>query len=248
MQTQQTTIDPAEVAKFEAMAAEWWDPNGKFKPLHMLNPCRLDYITAQIAAQFGRDLTAPRPFEGLRILDIGCGGGLLSEPMARLGATVIGADAAERNLPVARLHAEQSGLEIDYRHVSAEVLAEAGEKFDVVLNMEVVEHVADPQAYLDACRALLKIGGIMVCSTINRNAKSFAVAIVGAEHVMRWLPKGTHEWKKFITPDELCDLITKAGLEPVDKKGFVFNPIMWRWSLSDRDLSVNYVTTSVRQV
>jgi ubiquinone biosynthesis O-methyltransferase len=243
----QTTINPDEVAKFEAMAAEWWDPTGKFKPLHMMNPVRLDYITTQIAAEFGRDLSTDKPFEGLRLLDIGCGGGLLSEPMARLGATVIGADAAERNLPVARLHAEQSGLEIDYRHTTAEALAEAGEKFDVVLNMEVVEHVADPLAYLTACQALLKHGGLMICSTLNRNPKSYAMAIFGAEVVMRWLPKGTHEWKKFITPDELFDLITKAGLEPVDRKGFVFNPVLWKWSISARDLSVNYVTTSIKK-
>ena len=242
-----TTIDAAEVAKFEAMAAEWWDPAGKFKPLHEMNPCRLDYITRQIAAEFGRDLAAPDPFKGLRLLDIGCGGGLLSEPMARLGATVVGADVAARNIPVAQIHAEQSGLAIDYRHTSAEALAEAGEAFDVVLNMEVVEHVADPLAYLTACQTLLKPGGLMICSTLNRNAKSFAMAIVGAEWIMRWLPKGTHDWRKFITPDELTDLIRRAGLDPVDRTGLVFNPVSWRWSLSDRDLSVNYVTASVKR-
>lgn len=246
MQAASTTIDPAEIAKFEAMATEWWDPAGKFKPLHMLNPCRLDYITSQIASEFERDLTTSLPFAGLRILDIGCGGGLLAEPMARLGATVVGADAAEGNLVVARLHAEQSGLEIDYRHDTAEALAAAGEQFDAVLNMEVVEHVADPLAYLTACHDLLRPGGLMVCSTINRNPKSFLVAIVGAEVVMRWLPKGTHQWEKFITPDELYALVRDAGLEPVDRKGFVFNPLGWTWSLSERDLSVNYVTTSVR--
>ncbi|KPQ06884.1 MAG: bifunctional 2-polyprenyl-6-hydroxyphenyl methylase / 3-demethylubiquinone-9 3-methyltransferase Ubi [Rhodobacteraceae bacterium HLUCCA12] len=241
-----TTIDPAEIAKFEAMAAEWWDPHGKFKPLHMLNPCRLDYITSQIAAEFDRDLSHPLPFQGLRILDIGCGGGLLSEPMARLGATVVGADAAERNILVARIHAEQSGLEIDYRHTTAEGMAANGETFDAVLNMEVVEHVADPLAYLTACHDLLKPGGLMVCSTLNRNAKSFAMAIVGAEYVLRWLPKGTHDWCKFITPDELYDLLRRAGLTPVDRKGMVFNPLTREWSLSARDLSVNYVTASTR--
>ncbi|MGY6409591.1 MAG: bifunctional 2-polyprenyl-6-hydroxyphenol methylase/3-demethylubiquinol 3-O-methyltransferase UbiG [Alkalilacustris sp.] len=240
------TTDPAEIAKFEAMAAEWWNPEGKFKPLHMLNPCRLEYITSQIAGEFDRDLSQPKPFAGLRILDIGCGGGLLSEPMARLGADVVGADPAPRNIPVARIHAEQSGLTIDYRVTTAEELAAAGERFDVVLNMEVVEHVPDPASYLAACRALLKPGGLMVCSTLNRNPKSYVMAIVGAEYVMRWLPKGTHEWKKFITPDELYDLIRGAGLEPVDRKGFVFNPVRWSWSLSDRDLSVNYVTASIR--
>ena len=242
-----STIDPGEVAKFEAMAAEWWNPTGKFKPLHMLNPCRLDYITTQIAAEFDRDLTAPKPFAGLRLLDIGCGGGLLSEPMARLGAKVVGADAAPRNIPVAQLHAEQSGLTIDYRHTTAEDLAAAGEQFDVVLNMEVVEHVADPLAYLTACQTLLKPGGLMICSTLNRNPKSYLMAIVGAEQVMRWLPKGTHDWAKFITPDELYDLIRKAGLDPVDRKGMVFNPLSWGWSLSSRDLSVNYVTSSVKR-
>lgn len=243
----QTTIDPAEVAKFEAMATEWWDPQGKFKPLHEMNPCRLDYITSQIAAEFDRDLTKPLPFTGLRILDIGCGGGLLSEPMARLGAQVVGADAAPRNIPVAQLHAAQMGLTIDYRNVAAEDLAAAGEQFDVVLNMEVVEHVADPLAYLTACQTLLRSGGLMICSTLNRNAKSFAMAIVGAEWVMRWLPKGTHDWRKFITPDELASLITEAGLSVVDRKGMVFNPVAWRWSLSARDLSVNYVTASVKK-
>ena len=241
-----STIDAAEIEKFQAMAAEWWNPQGKFKPLHMLNPCRLDYITTQIAAEFGRDLKAARPFDGLRILDIGCGGGLLSEPMARLGAAVVGADAAERNIPVARLHADEQGLDIDYRHTTAEALATEGEVFDAVLNMEVVEHVVDPSAYLAACHDLMKPGGLMVCSTINRNPKSFAMAIVGAEVVMRWLPRGTHDWNRFITPDELYDLLGRAGLDPVDRKGFVFNPLTWSWSLSDRDLSVNYVTTSLR--
>ncbi len=242
-----TTTDSAEIEKFQAMAAEWWDPNGKFKPLHMLNPCRLDYITSQIAAEFDRDLSKPEPFAGLRILDIGCGGGLLSEPMARLGAEVVGADAAERNIPVARVHAEEQELNIDYRHTTAEALASDGEQFDAILNMEVVEHVADPLAYLTACHDLLKPGGLMTCSTLNRNPKSFVMAIIGAEHVMRWLPKGTHDWKKFITPDELYKLLSDAGLDPVDKKGFVFNPLGWSWSLSERDLSVNYVTTSLRR-
>lgn len=246
MQTATNTIDDAEIAKFEAMAAEWWDLEGKFKPLHMLNPCRLDYITSQIAAEYGRDLDAPLPFEGLRILDIGCGGGLLCEPMARLGAVVVGVDAAPRNIPVAQVHAEQSGLQIDYRVGTAEAMVAAGEQFDVVLNMEVVEHVADPLGFLTACQQLLKPGGLHICSTINRNPKSFAMAIVGAEWVMRWLPKGTHEFAKFITPDELFDLLQKAGLDPVDSKGFQFNPVMWNWRISDRDLSVNYVTAATK--
>jgi len=245
MQAHQTTVDPAEIEKFQAMAAEWWDPNGKFKPLHMLNPCRLDYITNQIAGEFDRDIKAPAPFSGLRILDIGCGGGLLAEPMARLGAEIVGADAAERNIPVAQVHAEQSGLKIDYRCTTAEAMAATGEQFDVVLNMEVVEHVASPIDYLTACRELLNPGGLHICSTLNRNPKSYVMAIIGAEHVMRWLPKGTHEWSKFITPDELFELLRNAGLDPVDRKGFVFNPIAWDWSLSAKDLSVNYVTASL---
>jgi 2-polyprenyl-6-hydroxyphenyl methylase/3-demethylubiquinone-9 3-methyltransferase len=245
--TQSTgTVDPAEIARFEAMAAEWWDPHGKFRPLHMLNPCRLDYVIDQVAAEFGRDPKRPRPFEGLRLLDIGCGGGLLAEPMARLGAAVVGVDAAAGNIPVARLHAGQSGLSIDYRVGTAEALAAAGESFDVVLNMEVVEHVPDPAAYLAACAALLRPGGLMVASTINRTARSFALAIVGAERVLRWLPRGTHDWRRFITPDELFALLRGAGLEPVDRKGFVFDPLAWTWRISDRDLAVNYVTASVK--
>lgn len=243
-----TTVDPSEIAKFEAMAAEWWDLNGKFKPLHMMNPVRLDYITSQIATEFGRDLSTPKPFDGLRILDIGCGGGLLCEPMARLGATIVGADAAERNISVAKVHAAKSGLDIDYRHTTAEALAAASEQFDAVLNMEVIEHVADPQAFLTACQNLLKPGGIHICSTINRNAKSFAMAIVGAEYVMRWLPKGTHEWQKFITPDELFSYLQQAGMTPVDRKGFVFNFAQFTWSTSDSDLSVNFVTAATKPV
>ena len=246
MQNVQTTVDPAEVAKFEAMAAEWWDLEGKFKPLHMLNPTRLDYITSQIASEFERDLSAPVPFNGLRILDIGCGGGLLCEPMARLGAEIVGADAAAGNIPVAKVHAEQSGLTIDYRHTTAEDMAAAGEQFDVVLNMEVIEHVADPSSFLTACTQLLKPEGLHICSTINRNPKSFAMAIIGAEFIMRWLPKGTHEFEKFITPDELFTLLSQAGLNPVDRKGFKFDFLGWSWSISDRDLSVNYVTAALK--
>ncbi len=242
-----SSIDPEEVARFEAMAAEWWDPKGKFKPLHMLNPCRLDYITTQIAAQFGRDLRHPSPFNGLRLLDIGCGGGLLCEPMTRLGAEVIGADAAAGTLSVARLHAEQSGLEIDYRHCAAEDLAAAGESFDIVLAMEIVEHVAVPQDFVTTCAALLKPGGLMICSTLNRTIRSYVMAIVGAERVMRWLPVGTHAWSRFITPDALYDLARNAGLDPIDRRGMVFNPLGWNWSLSDRDLSVNYAIAAAKR-
>ena len=238
--------DPSEIAKFEAMAAEWWDPKGKFKPLHMMNPIRLGYITTQIATEFGRDLKSPRPFEGLRLLDIGCGGGLLSEPMARLGAQVVGADAAPKNIEVARLHADQVGLDIDYRAETAEALLAAGESFDAVLAMEIVEHVAEPPAFVQACHDLLRPGGVLVMSTLNRTARSFAAAIVGAEWVMRWLPKGTHEWSRFITPEELAAMMHASGLKVVDRRGMVFNPLSWGWSLSDRDMSVNYAATGVR--
>jgi len=242
-----TTIDQVEVDRFSAMAAEWWDPTGKFKPLHKINPVRLAYIRDRVCAHYGRDPKAHRPLEGLRFLDIGCGGGLLSEPVARMGANVLGADASERNIGIASTHAAQTGVAVDYRAVTAESLAEAGETFDVVLNMEVVEHVASPIDYLTACRMLLKPGGLMICSTLNRNAKSFMMAIVGAEWVMRWLPKGTHDWAKFITPDELYGLLRQAGLDPVDRQGMVFNPLGWSWSLSATDLSVNYVTASVKR-
>jgi 2-polyprenyl-6-hydroxyphenyl methylase / 3-demethylubiquinone-9 3-methyltransferase len=240
------TVDPGEIARFEAMAEAWWDPEGPFRPLHRMNPCRLGYVVDQVMAQHGRDPRSRRALEGLRVLDIGCGGGLLAEPMARLGAEVVGVDASERNVSVARAHARQAGLDIDYRATTAEALADAGEGFDAVLNMEVVEHVADAQGYLDACARLLRPRGIMVTSTINRNAKSWLMAIVGAEHVLRWLPRGTHQGSKFVRPDELFSTLSKAGLEPVDRKGLVFDPLGWTWRLSDRDLDVNYVTAAVR--
>ena len=244
MQATTGTVDAAEIAKFEAMAAEWWDATGKFKPLHMLNPTRLDYVTRQVAEEFDRDLADPSPFDGLRLLDIGCGGGLICEPMARLGATVIGADAAEKNIAVAKIHAAQSELEIDYRATTAEALAEAGEHFDVVINLEVIEHVADPQAYMTACAQLVKPGGLHLCSTLNRTKKAYVFAIFGAENVVRWLPRGTHDWSKFVTPDELFEMTSRAGLTPVDKMGMVFDPVRWRWSLSPRDLSINYITAA----
>lgn len=243
---QQSSIDPAEVAKFTAMAAEWWDPQGKFKPLHMLNPTRLEYVTRQIAAQFGRDRDAARPFEGLRILDIGCGGGLMAEPMARLGATVTGADAAERNIAVAALHAREQGLKIDYRATTSEALAAEGHSYDVVMALEIIEHVADPAAFIATCRDLVTPGGMLIQSTLNRNPKSFLMSIIGAEWVMRWLPKGTHDWRRFITPEELAAMTEATGLAVVDRCGMVFHPLGWNWSLSHRDLSVNYAMTALR--
>ena len=219
-----TTVDAAEVAKFEAMAADWWDPTGKFKPLHMLNPCRLDYICAQIAAEFGRDLTLAEPFKGLRLLDIGCGGGLLSrtDGAAGRGCGGRGCGAAEHPGGPSARRTIGAGDRLSPHHGRG--LAAAGEQFDVVLNMEVVEHVADPQAYLTACQQLLKPGGLMICSTLNRNPKSFVMAIVGAEWVMRWLPKGTHDWRKFITPDELYELIERRGPAPGGPQGDGLQP------------------------
>lgn len=241
-----TTIDPDEVEKFDAMAAEWWDPNGKFKPLHMLNPVRLDYVLAQLSAEFDRDMTSRNPLSDIRLLDIGCGGGLLSEPIARLGCDVVGADAAEGNIAVAQLHASNHELTIDYRNTSAEALADQGEVFDAVLAMEIIEHVADPSAFLQACASLLKPGGVLIASTLNRTVKSYGLAILGAERLLRWLPPGTHDWSRFVTPDEFYELLLKAGLDPVDKKGFVFNPVTWDWRLSESDLSTNYVLTAIK--
>lgn len=236
----QVTIDPKEVAKFTAMADDWWNPNGQFKPLHKFNPTRLAYIRDRLCKHYERDKNAAQPLKGLRLLDIGCGGGLLSEPMARLGAEVVGADAAEANIKTAALHAQAQGLDIDYRAITAEELCRAGEKFDVVLNMEVIEHVADPAAFIEACAAMLKPDGIMFLATLNRTVKSFALAIVGAEYVLRWLPRGTHDWHKFITPAELEAMTAKAGLDTLTSTGVSFNPLSDRWSLSG-DLAVNYM-------
>jgi 2-polyprenyl-6-hydroxyphenyl methylase/3-demethylubiquinone-9 3-methyltransferase len=239
-------VDPREVAKFEAMAAEWWDPKGKFRPLHLMNPCRLDYVVGQIAAEFGRDPAAEAPFAGLRLLDLGCGGGLVAEPMARLGAEVVGVDPSEGTVPVARVHAAQGGLAIDYRETTAEALAAAGERFDVVLTLEVVEHVPDPAAYLSTVASLVRPGGLCVVSTLNRTSKAWALAVVGAERVLRWLPPGTHDWKRFVTPEELAEMLEAAGLEVVDRMGMVFEPLKVDWRLDPADLSVNYAMTAVK--
>ena len=235
-----TTISPDEIGKFHKMAEEWWDPNGKFKPLHKFNPVRLAFIREKLIAHFGLDDRAMRPFAGLRILDIGCGGGLLCEPMARLGATVVGADAGEKNVKIAALHAEQSGLEIDYRATTSEDLAAAGEQFDVVLNMEVVEHVSDVQLYLESCCKLVKPGGLMFVATINRTARAYALAIVGAERILRWLPKGTHSYEKLVTPEEITSITSRNGMDVIDKTGVTFNPLKNEWGKS-RDMAVNYM-------
>jgi len=235
-----TTIDVSEVERFAALAAEWWNPNGKFKPLHKFNPVRLAWIRDHVAERFGRDPRAARPFEGLRILDIGCGGGLLCEPMARLGAEVVGADAAATNIEVAKLHAAESNVTVDYRATTAEALADAGEKFDVVLNMEVVEHVADIALFLGKCAEMVKPGGIMFVATINRTFKALGLAIIGAEYVLRWLPRGTHQYGKLVRPEELEASLGKAGLTVVDRTGVTYHPLADRWQKSG-DLDVNYM-------
>jgi len=235
-----TTIDDQEVEKFGAMAEQWWNPNGKFKPIHKFNPVRLGYIRDHAIAHFAKDAGSRRPLEGLRLLDIGCGGGLLSEPMARLGANVVGADAAERNIGVAKLHAAQSGLDIDYRATTAEALADAGEQFDIVLNMEVVEHVSDVPLYMKSCAQLVRPGGLMVVATINRTARAYALAILGAEHILRWLPVGTHSYDKFLTPEEVTALIERNGLKVIDRTGVVYNPLRDAWRQSP-DMAVNYM-------
>jgi len=243
------SLDPAEVAKFSAIAAEWWDPAGKFAPLHKFNPVRLAFIRAEAGAHFAKngqiDPKALKPFEGLSLLDIGCGGGLLSEPMARLGFSVTGADASEKNVRTARAHALQSGLPITYRATTAEVLVEEGLTFDVVLNMEVVEHVADVAAYLDACARLVKPGGLTFVATLNKTLKSLALAKIGAEYVLGWLPRGTHDWNRFIAPAELKKSLEQAGLTVLKTQGVSFDPLNWDWRLSS-DVDVNYMIVAKR--
>ncbi len=238
-----TSIDPAEVARFSAMAAQWWDPAGKFKPLHVFNPVRLGFIREETARRFGRDIAKPRPFEGLRLLDIGCGGGLLCEPMARLGFSVTGVDASERNIGVARTHAEAQGLQIDYRADTAEALLAAGEApFDVVLNMEVVEHVADPGQFLRDCVGLTAAGGFMVVATLNRTPKAMALAVVGAEYVLRWLPRGTHDWRKFLKPHEILEFLAGEPVSIAGPFGVSYDLFTGRWAPSS-DTDVNYMMT-----
>jgi len=236
------SVDPSEVARFSAVAAQWWDPKGKFAPLHKFNPVRLGFIREEALRAFGRDARVARPFEGLALLDIGCGGGLLSEPMARLGFSVTGVDASAKNIGVARAHAAEAGVEIDYRCATAEALLEAGDAFDVILNMEVIEHVADPRAYLIDCARLLKPGGLMIVATLNRTFKALAFAKVGAEYVLGWLPRGAHDWSKFLKPEEIRGFL--AG-EPVDVRGpfgVAYDPLQDRWSPSS-DVAINYMMT-----
>ena len=241
-----SSIDSAEIAKFEAMAEEWWDPDGKFKPLHKFNPVRIAYIRDRVCAHFDRDPLSPAPLEGLRILDIGCGGGLLCEPLARLGATMTGIDATERSVHVAAAHARQMGLEIDYRFTTVEDLAAGADRYDVVLNMEVVEHVADPDSFLQDSSSLVTDSGLMFMATLNRTPKAFALAIVGAEYVLGWLPRGTHDWRKFVKPSEAAAALRKVGMEFTELTGVAYNPISDKWTLSERDLAVNYLGMAAR--
>jgi len=240
------SVDEAEVEKFNRLAAEWWDPNGKFRPLHEFNPIRLRFIREMACAHFGRSDTSLTPFSGLSLLDIGCGGGLLSEPMARLGFKVLGADPSEKNIKIASAHAASSGLPLNYRATTPEALAGEGHQFDVILNMEVVEHVADISVFLGACARLLKPGGVMLVATLNRTLKSLALAKIAAEYVLRWLPPGTHDWNRFITPEELKRELAAADLKVTRLQGVVFDPLRWEWRLSD-DTDVNYMAVAERR-
>ena len=239
-QPAKTTIDQSEVDRFSAMAAEWWRPTGKFKPLHKFNPVRLSYIRDHACDNFGRDPKSARPLEGLRVLDIGCGGGLLSEPIARMGASVVGADPSEKNIGIASTHAKASGVEVDYRAQTAEQLAEAGESFDIVLNMEVVEHVADVELFLSTCASMVRPGGLMFVATINRTMKAAALAIFAAENILRWLPRGTHQYEKLVRPEEIEKPLSQGGMTVIAKTGVFFSPLSNQWNLS-RDMDVNYM-------
>ena len=240
------SIDPDELEKFRAMAEEWWDPEGKFRPLHKFNPVRLKFIRDQACAHFGLDTASLTPFTDLTVLDVGCGGGLLCEPLARLGAQVTGIDAVSRNIEIASVHAETSSLSIDYRTGTVEALVDEGRQFDIVLNMEVVEHVADVDAFLGACAATVDDSGLMFFSTLNRTAKAFALAIIGGEYILRWLPRGTHDWRKFVRPSELKRGLAGAGIEVTHLTGVTYSPLTDQWSLNRRDLDVNYMGSGVK--
>jgi 2-polyprenyl-6-hydroxyphenyl methylase / 3-demethylubiquinone-9 3-methyltransferase len=243
--SRQSSIDQAEVDRFSALAREWWNPTGKFKPLHKFNPVRLTYIRDQASLHFGRDARSSKLLQGLRVLDIGCGGGLLSEPMARMGAEVVGADASSTNIEVAKIHAAQSGVSVDYRAVTAEQLAAEGETFDIILNMEVVEHVSDVNFFMTTCASMVRPGGLMFVATINRTLKAGALAIVGAEYVLRWLPKGTHQYEKLVRPEELQRPIEASGMNLIDRTGVFYSPLSDSWNLS-RDMDVNYMVLAER--
>jgi 2-polyprenyl-6-hydroxyphenyl methylase / 3-demethylubiquinone-9 3-methyltransferase len=241
------SVDPEEIEKFNRLAAEWWNPNGKFRPLHAFNPVRLRFIRDVAARYFRRDASSLQPFQGLSLLDIGCGGGLLSEPAARMGFSVLGADASERNVKTAAAHAAGSKLDLTYRATTAETLVREGAQFDLVLNMEVVEHVADLGAFVSACARLLKPDGMMVVATLNRTLKSLALAKIGAEYVLRWLPPGTHDWNRFVRPSELQTHLEAAGLTVGAMQGVVFDPLRWEWRLSS-DTDVNYMAVAEKRM
>jgi 2-polyprenyl-6-hydroxyphenyl methylase/3-demethylubiquinone-9 3-methyltransferase len=243
-----TTVDPAEIERFSRIAGEWWDPAGKFAPLHRLNPLRIGYIRDRAAAHWQRDALSGLPLQGLSLLDIGCGGGLLSEPMARLGARVTGVDAAARNIRVAAQHAGKQGLDIDYQQGAAEALAESAARFDIVLALEIVEHVADVELFLKSCGQMVKPGGLLFLSTLNRTAKAWALAIAGGEYILRWLPRGTHDWKKFLKPSEVVNGLDAAGIAAQEIVGVVYSPLSRAWSLSKSDLDVNYMLYGIRPV
>lgn len=234
---QRQTVDEAEIAKFSAMAGDWWDETGKFRPLHQLNPIRLAYIRDTAMVHFGH----PATLEGLSLLDIGCGGGLIAEPLRRLGAVVTGIDASERNIGVANYHAEQMGLTIDYRFSTAEETAASGEKYDIVLALEIIEHVADVDAFLLTLHDLVKPGGLLFVSTLNRTFKSLLMAKIGAEYILRWVPIGTHDWNKFLEPAEIILPLANYGFTHLDTSGIIFRPTKQAWSLSKTDTDVNYI-------
>ncbi len=242
-----SSVDSAEIERFSKLAATWWDPRGPMAPLHKLNPVRLAYIRDKATAHFDRDPKKLDCLKGLRMLDIGCGAGILSEPLARLGATMVGADPSEENIAVASAHAQDNDVDVDYRATTAEALTEAGETFDVVLAMEVVEHVNDVPAFVATCASMVKPGGLMVAATLNRTLKSFALAIVGAEYILRWLPRGTHQWDKFVTPQEFERAIENAGLNVTGERGVIYNPLADRWQLSS-DMDVNYMLVAENTV
>ena len=240
------TIDESEIERFSRLASTWWDPTGPMRPLHRLNPVRIGYVRDRLAAHFVRDPKSVRPFTALRLLDIGCGAGLIAEPMTRLGFSVLGVDAAKESIEVARRHAEEGGLAVEYRVATAEDLAAAGERFDAVLALEIVEHVADVALFLAAAASLVKPGGAIVLSTLSRTAKSFVMAIIGAEYLLGWLPRGTHEWRRFVRPSELIPPLRRAGLRVKGLTGVAYDPLAADWRLAPRDLDVNYMAFAVR--
>lgn len=235
------SVDPIEMEKFRAMANEWWDPEGKFKPLHKINPLRVEYIRNNVSQHFNLDKNSLLPFSGLKVLDIGCGGGLLCEPMARLGATVTGIDVLSENIEIAKIHSEETSLSITYRKASIEELVSENKEFDIILNMEVVEHVVNIEDFLANCANTVSQNGLLFFSTLNRTPKSFLLAIIGAEYILRWLPRGTHDWKKFIKPSEITNILLKAEIEVRDLTGVTFNPLNGLWSANTSDLEVNYM-------